>query len=545
VWLRLYCVQVRYRCLVDNPLYFSQKDNAVNTWYGTGTRYRCIQATMNRLYIRILIITAFFMLLGFGVLYTTLMKHFPGPLLCSPDSSCGSSPSGLSLQCTLAVRQAQIETQDQAAGLSIMHVLEKCNISGLPMQVLPETNSVNAPSSTGPGVNTSKSCTKSRSETSPLLQTALKAGVFPGPAQPHHVQTEVRLRTIRVCAADNTYEMFRDRSSGVYKQVRNHTALHHVADDNGCKEAGVIVGTSKASLETFFRPVSNLTKTQFRLSYPNLKAIAIYTQEPRYSKSRSQCMHVLQLADGSSLRAAVVNCYVGGYFPSVFGFFYSATIQLYKRADVAAARSAKMFAAQTFDHRVFILNSYHKFRFRGVPEDLTWQRSQLGIYGHQHDFATVGGRGWPFNVAMENRYGSNASAIKLEAQQRFFFCLAMENTHLPNYVTEKLWDAIIAGCLPIYNGGAWIYQYFPENSFIDSSQFPQDERFAPAVYKFIHNISFDQWRNRMQLIQGAMERIIESNLMYKVERKYERAVKRISQIFDATYVDSAGDGCVV
>jgi len=35
---------------------------------------------------------------------------------------------------------------------------------------------------------------------------------------------------------------------------------------------------------------------------------------------------------------------------------------------------------------------------------------------------------------------------------RYKFCVAMENSIRQDYMTEKLWDALAAGCIPIYLG---------------------------------------------------------------------------------------------
>lgn len=41
---------------------------------------------------------------------------------------------------------------------------------------------------------------------------------------------------------------------------------------------------------------------------------------------------------------------------------------------------------------------------------------------------------------------------KIEIYSRLKFCMAMENSNYEDYVSEKLWEALEAGCLPIYMG---------------------------------------------------------------------------------------------
>jgi len=55
---------------------------------------------------------------------------------------------------------------------------------------------------------------------------------------------------------------------------------------------------------------------------------------------------------------------------------------------------------------------------------------------------------------------------KREALDPFRYHLAIENHVSPHHWTEKLADAFLGACLPIYYGCAEIAQYFPEESFI-------------------------------------------------------------------------------
>ena len=41
---------------------------------------------------------------------------------------------------------------------------------------------------------------------------------------------------------------------------------------------------------------------------------------------------------------------------------------------------------------------------------------------------------------------------KLNAIARYRFCLSLENSLAPNYVTEKLFDPLMVGTLPVYRG---------------------------------------------------------------------------------------------
>jgi len=60
---------------------------------------------------------------------------------------------------------------------------------------------------------------------------------------------------------------------------------------------------------------------------------------------------------------------------------------------------------------------------------------------------------------------------KLEAVARYPFCIAFENSISADYVTEKVFDALRAGSIPVYFGAANVDEFVPEGSYIDAGAF--------------------------------------------------------------------------
>jgi len=57
---------------------------------------------------------------------------------------------------------------------------------------------------------------------------------------------------------------------------------------------------------------------------------------------------------------------------------------------------------------------------------------------------------------------------KTDAMRDYLFCATMENSLVVDYVSEKLWDGMSSGCLPIYYGAPNIQEQLPsENSIVD------------------------------------------------------------------------------
>lgn len=94
-------------------------------------------------------------------------------------------------------------------------------------------------------------------------------------------------------------------------------------------------------------------------------------------------------------------------------------------------------------------NNYIKSLFNG--------KSNIHLYGRGHDINYYGD-----NYKGELNYAGNC---KLRGLINYKFTIVMENSQQKNYWTEKLADAYLSWCLPIYWGCPNIVEYFPKNSY--------------------------------------------------------------------------------
>jgi hypothetical protein len=90
------------------------------------------------------------------------------------------------------------------------------------------------------------------------------------------------------------------------------------------------------------------------------------------------------------------------------------------------------------------------------------------------------GRGWSDTSTLSS---VEASAVarsyrgevpvfdKVSTLANYRFALCFENTAFPGYVTEKIFDCFVAGCIPIYLGAPDIKDLVPASSFIDARDF--------------------------------------------------------------------------
>lgn len=114
-----------------------------------------------------------------------------------------------------------------------------------------------------------------------------------------------------------------------------------------------------------------------------------------------------------------------------------------KRTKLACmVMSNKHYRAISQDHRLSLSESwdyalahqFHDLRYQ-IIEKFVRQDKQVDLYGHGWDFAPVIPVG-----------------KKIEVLRDYKFCFAIENIEMPEYVTEKIIDALVAGCIPIYKG---------------------------------------------------------------------------------------------
>jgi hypothetical protein len=60
---------------------------------------------------------------------------------------------------------------------------------------------------------------------------------------------------------------------------------------------------------------------------------------------------------------------------------------------------------------------------------------------------------------------------KRRTLSRYKFCICYENAQYDGWITEKIFDAMFAGCVPIYLGEPHIHKSIPAGAFIDKRMF--------------------------------------------------------------------------
>jgi len=97
---------------------------------------------------------------------------------------------------------------------------------------------------------------------------------------------------------------------------------------------------------------------------------------------------------------------------------------------------------------------------------------------------------------------------KREVMSNFKFALCFENCVFPGYITEKIFDCLLSGCIPVYFGAPDISDFVPAQTFIDYRQFEnysdldqflrgmtetEARRYLDTAHDFLASPAFDKF----------------------------------------------------
>jgi hypothetical protein len=128
--------------------------------------------------------------------------------------------------------------------------------------------------------------------------------------------------------------------------------------------------------------------------------------------------------------------------------------------------------------RIVVINGSHKphsknreqysLRIKAMAE-----LSKIGII----DLYGIGWDKWWSRESMWLPYWQNRNSLmniykgkcrsKFEVLRNYEYCLCFENMEMNGYITEKLFDCLYAGTIPLYMGAPDILNYIPKDVFVD------------------------------------------------------------------------------
>lgn len=158
---------------------------------------------------------------------------------------------------------------------------------------------------------------------------------------------------------------------------------------------------------------------------------------------------------------------------------------------------------ELYSERVRIIRWFEQFH----PNDFY-------LYGHNWDRPEKAMAPWfkrkilyqgPWKRIFAKPFSSYKGLVesKREVYPKFKFSLCFENVaDVPGYITEKIFDAMLSGNVPIYRGADNITDYIPPDCFIDYRKFDS----LKQLHQFLKNFTFDDYLSFI----NAVNRFIKS-----------------------------------
>ncbi|MFA5983154.1 MAG: glycosyltransferase family 10 [Methylococcaceae bacterium] len=238
------------------------------------------------------------------------------------------------------------------------------------------------------------------------------------------------------------------------------------------------------------------------LFFPFSKVI-IWTHEPRYDSTDEK---IIKGFFGKQIN--VFNVFTGDVFwhnNHFLGSYHYDESNNLGINNQEMERSQTIITEENFEKRKILSAIFEKkdlsnfdYIVNSINVDATKIRQDIAMAGFNMGICDIAGKGWG-EIAIEES-GFNGSNVKpwwirkIDLISKYRFNVSIENTIWPYYVTEKIWQSIIAYSLPVYWGeNSSIYETFPHESFIDASLFlsPED------LCNYLKTMSYSEWVERM------------------------------------------------
>jgi len=139
-------------------------------------------------------------------------------------------------------------------------------------------------------------------------------------------------------------------------------------------------------------------------------------------------------------------------------------------ADITERKTK--FCAFVYSHNVPIRNEFFKYLFKYKKVDSPGSACQ--------NMDPIGG----YSTAWDSRNkSSDLYKDKIDFFRPYKFVISFENVSYPGYVSEKIYHAMLAGCIPIYWGNPLIKKDFNTSSFI--SAFDQKHKNTRQMFDYL------------------------------------------------------------
>jgi hypothetical protein len=245
----------------------------------------------------------------------------------------------------------------------------------------------------------------------------------------------------------------------------------------------------------------------------------IWTHEPRFDTTFSKVQYLNNRA-----KVHIMNCYTKDVYGDNYRYCarYGKSLPAPNYQGFTREKGKKIATIASFKDLGALLRN-------NINIDLTALRNQIAMEGHQLGKVDIYGPGWPLGTALEDfRYHEDRRKKKIDTLKKYHFHLCFENTNIEYYCTEKIWECLAAGCLPIYYGNDTIYEDFPSGSFLDYRAFQSPKQ----LFAFIDNMEIQEYNRRLKLCLDTYSRILKQNgHKYSAQKQNSNIIYKLKAIW--------------
>lgn len=119
---------------------------------------------------------------------------------------------------------------------------------------------------------------------------------------------------------------------------------------------------------------------------------------------------------------------------------------------------------------VCMINAYKKNYFKDINNIYAERIKVISFFQGNNNFSLYGHNWHNYDSSIKNYGGSVSDKIKTYLNYDFSFVFENSKTELGG-ISEKIWDSMAAGCIPIYFGAPNVNEYIPDECYVDYRQF--------------------------------------------------------------------------
>lgn len=148
---------------------------------------------------------------------------------------------------------------------------------------------------------------------------------------------------------------------------------------------------------------------------------------------------------------------------------------------------------------ICLINSY-KLNYHNSQNNIYSERIKIiNFFENKNDF-NLYGHNWQFySKSLKNYKGNINNKIEIYTNHDFSFIFENSNNELGG-ISEKIWDSLAAGCIPVYYGAPNVTDYIPKKCIIEFNSFSG----LNELYDYLKRMSSNEKNKRREVIEKFM-----------------------------------------